>query len=706
MGAFTNDNSIEGEIFIQRLSTYIRRNEESLANGLLCFSKNRPISNANGKQIKPLRLSFTIHHLYYILERIESSTLGVDVGPLNIKLDNPNHEPTFISFMANNARLSRHFESDTKSISSINSMKSIVSSASMYWRSVGFSKDPKVINKDLKYMYSSFTKIPCLILSPKTKMNSISGYEEYPCDTSVPLNMFKNLQVLEIVDYEPNEIFGWHILSEQLRILIIKNSKISNLGEVIFNLVIDDESGRLSFSHYKQQQSSVNLNGILTGLLPNNVANSGFTHLHRKTESSVFLDNDSEDNVFKYPKRERASTYSSFTHQTPASSTAPSTAAKDYHSLSDNKWAFLKQLTISEASITTIPAYIFKPLCNLVKLNLSNNLMESLPEGLSQLTNLKYLNLADNLLTSLENLPTNLVHLSTLNLNNNKLVSLQGFNNLASLEKVDLRRNKLKDFSTLKPIVLQFIKNPEKFNNVYLVNNLLPKNFRIDLFNLFNGIKYKNNMKIDDSRPGYFESALLLDSESAFKAFEKFFGLQSAENTPKQHKTTASLLISNDEISGLLLPLKGLDLDTHSITSSNTSIANINPNTSSAKISSTNNGNNSNNTNVTTNTTTTTTTNNKSKALSPLSTNQNLTNLQPSQETNKLLKQPASLIQPGVQTTSTETLSASPFLHTSSSGLIKSPTLAQFDLDGSSTTSNNAVPGVITPIQVTTRMST
>ncbi|CAH2353541.1 putative uncharacterized leucine-rich repeat-containing protein C926.06c [[Candida] railenensis] len=702
MGAFTNDNSIEGEIFIQRLSTYIRRNEESLANGLLCFSKNRPISNANGKQIKPLRLSFTIHHLYYISERIESSTLGVDVGPLNIKLDNPNHEPTFISFMANNARSSRHFESDTKSISSINSMKSIVSSASMYWRSVGFSKDPKVINKDLKYMYSSFTKIPCLILSPKTKMNSISGYEEYPCDTSVPLNMFKNLQVLEIIDYEPNEIFGWHILSEQLRILIIKNSKISSLGEVIFNLVIDDESGRSSFSHYKQQQSSVNLNGILAGSSPN-VANSGFTHSHRKTESSVFLENDSEDNVFKYPKRERASTYSSFTHPNSNSSTAPAVAAKDYHSLSDNKWAFLKQLTISEASITTIPAYIFKPLCNLVKLNLSNNLMESIPEGLSQLTNLKYLNLADNLLTSLEDLPTNLIHLSTLNLNNNKLVSLQGFNNLASLEKVDLRRNKLKEFSSLKPIVLQFIKNPDKFNNVYLVNNLLPKNFRIDLFNLFNGIKYKNNIKIDDSRPGYFESALLLDSESAFKAFEKFFGLQSAENTPKQHKTTASLLVSNDEISGLLLPLKGLDLDTHSITSSNTSIANINPNSPSAKNNSTNNGNNFKNTNATSNNNNT---NNKSKTLSPLSTNQNLTNLHPSSENNKSLKQPGPLIQPIVQTASTESLSAPPFLHTSSSGLIKSPTLAQFDLDGSSATSNSAVPGVITPIQVTTRMST
>lgn len=260
MGTFGyHDNSIEGDEYIQRLSTYIRKNEEALANGLLCFSKHRNTT----LKVKPLRLSFTIHHLYYITERIEQSPLGVEVGPLNIKLDNPNHEPTFISFMANNARSSKHFESDTRSISSINSMKSIVSSASVYWRSAAISKDPKVINKDIKYLYSSFTKVPCLILSPKTKISSINSYEEYPCDTSVPVKMFKNLQVLEMVDYEPNEIFGWHVLSEQLRILIIRKSKISDMAEVLFHLVIDDESGRLSFNSSSSHTKTKNMIIIL-----------------------------------------------------------------------------------------------------------------------------------------------------------------------------------------------------------------------------------------------------------------------------------------------------------------------------------------------------------------------------------------------------------------------------------------------------------
>lgn len=499
MATFGNDTSIEGDVYVQRLATYIRRNEEGLANGLLCFSKARPST-----KVKPLRPTFTIHHLYYITERIESSALGVDVGPLNVKLDTPNHEPTFISFMANNARNLRHFDSDARSISSINSVKSIVSSASVYWRSFAFSKDPKVIHKDVKYLYSSFTKIPCLILNPKTKINSISGYEEYPCDTSVPLKMFKNLQVLELVEYEPNEVFGWHTLSEQLRILIIRNSKVCDIAEVLFTLVLDDENGRSSFSNARQ--------------------------------SKKHEDNFENFSGFKFARRERAMT-------------AGNSGVRDVHlgdvkwpllltfltspptdqtttTLPDNKWFYLKQLTVTESSITSIPSYVFKPLTNLVKLNLSNNLLAELPEGLDQLQNIKYMNFADNYITSLERLPLNLMHLTTINFNNNKITNLEGIENLGSIDKIDLRRNKLGDIKLLKPLLQQLIRSDSKLNNIYISSNPLPKTYRADLFNLFNGAKPKNSIKLDDSRPGYFESAMLLDAEAATKAFAKYMGYE------------------------------------------------------------------------------------------------------------------------------------------------------------------------------------
>lgn len=535
MGTFGNDTSIEGDVYVQRLATYIRRNEEALANGLLCFSKSRSSSTA-----KPLRLSFTIHHLYYITERIENSSLGVDVGPLNVKLDTPNHEPTFISFMATNARSLRQFESDARSITSINSMKSIVSSASVYWRSFAFSRDPKVIHKDVKYLYLSFTKIPCLILTPKTKISSISGYEEYPCDTSVPLKMFKNLQVLELVEYEPNEVFGWHALSEQLRILIIRNSKISDIAEILYTLVLDDENGRSSFSNPRQSKKHDQFD---------------------LSESPVYP-------AFKNSRRERA--FTSVTgsanprelfladhkwQHVPNLPSSPTHARGHSASLPESKWFYLKQLTVSESSITSIPAFVFKPLANLVKLNLSNNLLEDLPEGLDQLHNVKYMNFADNYITNLNKLPLNLEHLTTLNFNNNKLTSLEGLENLACIEKIDLRRNKLKEIKLLRPLVLQFMKSKSRLNNIFISSNPLPKTYRADLFNLFNGVKAKNTVKIDDSRPGYFENAMLLDAEGAFKLLEKFLDLEKPEppaelparspisstpERPSQHRHTKS----------------------------------------------------------------------------------------------------------------------------------------------------------------------
>ncbi|KAM9912994.1 hypothetical protein OXX69_001988 [Metschnikowia pulcherrima] len=497
MGAFDNDTSIEGDVYVQRLATYIRRNEEALANGLLCFSKVRSSSN-----IKPLRPSFTTHHLYYITERIANSSLDVDVGPLNVKLDSPNHEPTFISFMANNARSQRHFESDARSISSINSMKSIVSSASVYWMSFSFSKDPRVIQKDVKYLYSSFTKIPCLILSPRTKINSVSGYEEYPCDTSVPLKMFKNLQVLELVEYEPNEVYGWHTLSEHLRILIVRNTKLASLAEVLYTLVADDEHGRSSFTmrrHIKKPESAHEAHEF-----PGNAA---FVSRHRKramTATSVF------------PPRE-----STVIDPRPPASASAST---DPVPLPPNKWFYMKQLTVTESSITSIPGYVFRPLGNLVKLNLSNNLLEDIPGGLEHLPHLKYLNLADNYITSLGKLPHTLTQLVTVNFNNNKLESLSGVESLSALEKIDLRRNKLKDLTSLLPLVKQVSHPDSKLNNIFVSNNNLQRTYRADLFNLFNAIKPKNMIKIDDSRPGYFERAMLLDPDSARRVYDKVMG--------------------------------------------------------------------------------------------------------------------------------------------------------------------------------------
>ena len=101
-------------------------------------------------------------------------------------------------------------------------------------------------------------------------------------------------------------------------------------------------------------------------------------------------------------------------------------------------------------------------------MNLSNNLLDTIPDGLDQLVNIKYLNFLDNYITNLSNLPKNLKHLTTLNLNNNKIKSLEGLDNLSNLEKIDLRRNDLDSINSLKPVLYLFIKINDKFTNLYL----------------------------------------------------------------------------------------------------------------------------------------------------------------------------------------------------------------------------------------------
>lgn len=511
MGAFRNELSIEGDVYIQRLATYIRRNEEALANGLLCFSKTRTLS-----KVKPLRPSFTIHHLYYITERIANSSLDVHVGALNIKLDTPNHEPTFISFMANKARNQKNFDTDAKSITSINSVKSIVSSASLYWMSFSFSKDPKIIQKAVKYLYSSFTKIPCLVLSPHTEINSIDGYEEYPCDTCLPLRMFKNLQVLELVEYEPHEVYGWHTLSEKLRILIIRKTKVSDLAEILFSLVIDDENGRSSFSSSRQSRK---LNTDFSFNMPES-SHMSMGHTRSRLERTL-------PPPLLPPRSRKESTQGTKENRQMHLNT--SCNYMRHPKLSEAKWNCLKQLTVSQSIINTILPHAFEPLTNLAKLNLAGNLLDDLPDGLYHLQNIKYLNFADNFIKDLKKLPLNLKHLTIINLNNNKLECIEGIQRLKSVQKIDLRRNKLSSVAQLRGLV-QLVSLPSsQLDNVKLSNNKLPRSYRADLLNLFNGAKPQNNVKIDDSRPGYFESALLLDPEAVVKRYKKFMNIDLLE---------------------------------------------------------------------------------------------------------------------------------------------------------------------------------
>ncbi len=99
------------------------------------------------------------------------------------------------------------------------------------------------LQADLKYLYSSFTKIPCLKLSPDWRARLIRGYEEF-LDSAVPLYVFKNVQALRGDRHRLPTVFGWDRLSDQLRSLTIKRAALDDPADVLIDIVLDDMDKR------------------------------------------------------------------------------------------------------------------------------------------------------------------------------------------------------------------------------------------------------------------------------------------------------------------------------------------------------------------------------------------------------------------------------------------------------------------------------
>ena len=218
----------------QNLAYFVRTHERNLANALqlqrqrnkngqpqaakaaaaspaitLADALSRPYLSFTAHNIKPAKLTLTPHHLYYLLTKFED--LGVDVGPMNIRLENIHADvppSNYVSFLGN-APKTRGRQADADSLKSVSSVRSVMSSMSSMWSSFTLSnsaakqeKQMAQFREDIKYLYSCFTKIPALRLSPDYRANLISGFEEFPFDAAVPLFAFKNLGALEICDLD------------------------------------------------------------------------------------------------------------------------------------------------------------------------------------------------------------------------------------------------------------------------------------------------------------------------------------------------------------------------------------------------------------------------------------------------------------------------------------------------------------------------
>ncbi|KAL8813600.1 MAG: hypothetical protein Q9223_000242 [Gallowayella weberi] len=506
--------------------------------------------NLTSRHVKSAKLTLTAHHLFYLLARFEE--IGVIVGPMNVRTENLHAEASpanYVSFLSQTQR--SHRRSDRDSIHSVSSVRSVMSGMSALWSGFASSSSAAKSERaeaqlllDLKYLYSAFTKIPCLRLSPNQGARLIRDHEEFPFDTAVPLLVFKNMSALEICDVDFRQFFGWDKLAEQLRSLTVKRAAIDDPADLITSIVLDDVEKR-------RRRSSKNQNSpVLAWPLSPPVRFPDVTRTASASESPVLDDGLGESrnpqdehpsatpNPSSSPNRPISSKQNlSFRHaksnskkfkrsgsgssdSSAQSSPPPGGAYRTGSSanllpaglLPTSKWRFLRHLSLADNALTSIPTGSFAPLANsLHSLDLSSNLFTEVPDGLANLIVLRALNLSNCMIGSLKSLlKYPLPAITALNLRANRLASLVGVEKLLSLDRLDLRENRLGD-----PAELARLTGLPEFREVWVAQNPFTRSYsdyRITIFNLFRSTPgLINDVCIDASGPTHHERKRLLD---------------------------------------------------------------------------------------------------------------------------------------------------------------------------------------------------
>lgn len=476
---------------------------------------------------------------------------------MNVRLENIHTDASpanYVSFLSQ-AQRKKSRNSDRDSMHSVSSIRSVMSGMTSLWSSFGLSnsaakseKQKAALQDDLKYLYSAFTKIPCVRLAPDHKARLIAGYEEFPFDSAVPLFAFKNLSALEVYDVDFRQFYGWDRLADQLRSLTLKRAGVDDPADVLINIVLDDMDKRrrrsakvppspaqpwpapspslrqaeLARSDSGPDSPSSDKPGSASS--PQSLAlvrggSGGTKSTARPRQRSV---SPSRPGTARHGsshglarsstpqlRRSSGSSGSSVRSNTPRGS---SSNLLSLGAIASSKWRFLRHLSLADNSMTTIAASGLAPLTNtLQSLDLSSNLFTEIPDSLASLVALRALNLSCCMIESLHSLARNpLPAITTLNLRGNRLASLAGIERLLSLERLDLRDNKLTD-----PTELARLTSIPNMQEIYVNRNPFVKthtNYRVTIFNLFRASPgYTEDVIVDSSGPGYSERKQLID---------------------------------------------------------------------------------------------------------------------------------------------------------------------------------------------------
>ncbi|KAJ8696475.1 hypothetical protein PTI98_006342 [Pleurotus ostreatus] len=243
-----------GDDYIRRLANFVRTNEKNLAEAGLVRrrrSLQRPVPDASAASYlnplgwfsapaspnvpNPVVLQVDTHHLFYILMRLEG--VGLDIGTLDVEVENPSRPTSYINILPSKDN------SDALSLASFRSSLSAMSTLSLgsgWWGRTEVAP----IEAELKYLFSSFTKLPALHVTAPGKKLITELANESPNRNALPMDVFRNIQSLECVDIDPRMLLGWDRLAESLRSLKIKKSGVEDMADIFLGAVIDDQARR------------------------------------------------------------------------------------------------------------------------------------------------------------------------------------------------------------------------------------------------------------------------------------------------------------------------------------------------------------------------------------------------------------------------------------------------------------------------------